>query len=249
MTTAATTNRLYLAPLTAARPASPPSRSLLGAALISAATLLASVVGCSSGPAAAPAPDAPAPALVSVEMVTSKGAITLELDAAHAPISVANFLAYAERGAYDGTTFHRVIPTFVIQGGGYTPDLTERARLDAAAGRPDKPIANEWKNGLKNTRGTIAMARDSAPDTATREFYINVADNSKLDGPRPQTGNAGYAVFGRVVQGMDVVDLIKAVPTHTVPAADGREEMKDVPVEPVTIVSVRRLATQKSLAH
>ena len=179
-------------------------------------------------------------------MQTSAGKITLELDSRRAPISTANFLAHAERGDYDGTIFHRVIPTFVIQGGGFTPDLKERAKMDEAAGRKDTPIRNEWQNGLKNRRGTIAMARDTDADTATREFYINVADNAKLDIARPKAGNAGYAVFGRITSGMDVVETIKSGRTTSRPdvIVDG-EGMKDVPVEPVVILSVRRAAVAK----
>ena len=179
--------------------------------------------------------DGPAPTIL-VAMQTSAGEIVLELDRAHAPISVDNFIAHAAKGDYDGTVFHRVIKTFVIQGGGFTPDLKERAKIDEQAGRKDAPIANEWTNGLKNTRGTIAMARDAAPDTATREFYINVADNAKLDTPRETTGKAGYAVFGRVVKGMDVVEIIRSGKTMARPdvIVDG-EGMKDVPVEPVVI--------------
>ena len=179
--------------------------------------------------------------VVVVVMHTSAGDIFLELDPVHAPISTANFLAHADHHDYDGTIFHRVIPTFVIQGGGFTPDLKERAKADEAAGRKDTPIKNEWQNGLKNTRGTIGMARDTDPDTATREFYINVADNVKLDGPRPTTGNAGYAVFGHVTRGMDVVDKIKNGRTTDRPdvIVDG-EGMKNVPVDPVVILTVRR---------
>jgi peptidyl-prolyl cis-trans isomerase A (cyclophilin A) len=182
------------------------------------------------------------PAPVTILMHTTRGDITLELDQARAPISMANFLAHAETGDYDGTIFHRVIPKFVVQGGGFTPDLHDRSKLAVAAGHPDRPIANEWQNGLKNVRGTIAMARDAAPDTATREFYINVADNARLDTARAKTGNAGYAVFGRVVKGMDVVDLIKDGVTGDRPdvIVDG-EGMQNVPVAPVVIVSVKRL--------
>jgi cyclophilin family peptidyl-prolyl cis-trans isomerase len=203
------------------------------AALI-ALTVLA---GCSS--MHKPDPSAPAP---RVSMQTSMGDIVVELDPAHAPLTVANFLKYTDSGAYDGTTVHRVVPGFVIQGGGWTPDLKERAKAAAASGHPDTPIANEWSNGLKNTRGTIAMARDEAPDTATREFFINLKDNPKLDTARPTTGNAGYAVFGRVVSGMDVVDRIAAVPTRSVNVpgvTDG--SMQNVPVEPVVVRRVRRV--------
>jgi len=164
---------------------------------------------------------------VYVQMSTSKGDIVLELDRKRAPITVANFLSYADKGHYNGTIFHRVINNFMIQGGGFTPDLTEKPT--------DAPIKNEWTNGLKNKRGTIAMARTTQPDTATSQFFINVVDNAGLDLARPQTGGAGYAVFGKVIQGMDVVDAIKAVPVHV----QGPHEA--VPVEPVTINSVTRV--------
>lgn len=209
--------------------------------LIAAACSLATLAACASPPAKdldASSIDMTRP--VPVVMVTTAGTITLELDPVHAPISTRNFLAHAAAGHYEGTIFHRVIPTFVIQGGGWTPDMVELAKLDAANGRPDVPIANEWRNGLKNTKGSIAMAREEAPDTATREFYINVADNPKLDSPRPQTGNAGYAVFGRVTAGWDVVELIRCGPTGPRPDVkvdDG--SMENVPIEPVVILSVR----------
>lgn len=182
-------------------------------------------------------------------MTTSKGVIVLELDRERAPISVANFLMFADRGAYDGTIFHRVVENFVIQGGGYTPELMERAKRDKEAGHPDVPIKNEWQNGLKNVRGTIAMAREEQPDTATREFYINVADNAKLDTARPQTGHAGYAVFGRVVEGMEVVDAIRHVPTGARPSPDVTDgSLNNVPVLPIEIFSVkRRLRVMKSV--
>ncbi|MEX2217613.1 MAG: peptidylprolyl isomerase [Phycisphaerales bacterium] len=179
---------------------------------------------------------------VRVRVATSAGDITLELDPARAPITVANFLKYADAGAYDGTIIHRVVAGFVIQGGGWTPDLKERAKEAAAAGRPDVPIRNEWGNGLKNERGTIAMAREEAPDTAAREFFINLADNARLDAARPTTGNAGYAVFGRVLTGMDVVDRIAAAPTRSVEVpgvTDG--SMQNVPAEPVVIRKVSRV--------
>lgn len=178
---------------------------------------------------------------VRVRLVTSAGDIDVELDRERAPLSVANFLMYADRGSYDGTIFHRVLPNFVIQGGGYTrggdEPLVERAKVDVAKGVEFAPIRNEWQNGLKNVRGTIAMARETEPDSATREFYINVQDNPKLDTPRELTGNAGYAVFGRVVSGMEVVDAIRVGETKAVPELD----MKDVPISPVVIRSVQRL--------
>jgi cyclophilin family peptidyl-prolyl cis-trans isomerase len=175
-------------------------------------------------------------------MSTSTGDIILELDRERAPITVANFEGYIARGAYDGTTFHRVIEQFVIQGGGWTPDLRERAKEDAARGRPDVPIRNEWTNGLKNERGTIGMARETDPDSATREFYINVVDNARLDSARPTAGNAGYAVFGRVIAGMEVVDRIRAVPNGPRDVAgvtDG--SMNNVPHQPVVILRMEKI--------
>lgn len=178
--------------------------------------------------------------IVHVVMETSAGDISLELDAARAPITVENFLKHARAGHYDGTVFHRVIPTFVVQGGGWTPELVERARVDAAAGRGDQPIRNEWTNGLKNVQGTIAMARDKDPDSATREFFINVADNARLDTPREVSGGAGYAVFGRVVDGWETVERIRTgatAPRPDIKVEDG--SMNDVPVELVVIRRVR----------
>ena len=203
------------------------------------------ISGCahSGSTHASSAPPATRAGAILVSMTTTKGEIVLELDSQRAPISTNNFLMHAAKGDYDGTIFHRVIPKFVIQGGGFTPDLKERAKVAEAEGHKDEPIKNEWTNGLKNVRGTIAMARDADPDTATREFYINVADNPKLDSARKQVGNAGYAVFGRVVKGMDVVDAIKSGKTMERPdvIVDG-EGMKDVPVEPVMIVRVKRVS-------
>lgn len=167
---------------------------------------------------------------VIVSMHTTEGEIVLQLDPERAPISVANFLAYAQRGDYDGTVFHRVVPGFVIQGGGHAPDLTEL---------PDgEPIVNEWPNGLTNARGTIGMARETEPDSATRQWYINLADNDRLDIAREVSGNAGYAVFGRVVDGMDVVDRIAAAETYDQP---GEEGLKNIPARPILIERVRRV--------
>ena len=207
-------------------------------------SVLAVTLGC-----AAAQPDMAGGQLVFMRMTTSKGDLVLELDRGKAPITVDNFIGHAERGAYDGTTFHRVVKDFVIQGGGWTPDLKERAKADAAAGKPDKPIKNEWQNGLKNVRGTIAMAREEGPDTATREFYINCQDNPKLDTAREKTGNAGYAVFGRVVAGMNVVDSIRGVKTEprTVPGVtDG--SMENVPADPIVIVKVRSISKEDAEA-
>jgi peptidyl-prolyl cis-trans isomerase B (cyclophilin B) len=142
---------------------------------------------------------------VMVEMTTSKGVIELELDAKNAPITVANFLEYVKSGHYDGTIFHRVIPGFVIQGGGLQSGMTEKAT--------GTPIENEADNGLKNLTGAICMARTNEPHSATSQFFINLKDNSFLDHTEKSATGWGYAVFGRVVSGMDVVEAIAAVPT------------------------------------
>jgi peptidyl-prolyl cis-trans isomerase A (cyclophilin A) len=135
---------------------------------------------------------------------TSLGTITIGLHQEKAPISVRNFLAYLRAGHYDGTIFHRVIPGFMVQGGGFTPELEEK---------PVRPaIRNEARNGLRNSRGTVAMARTNDPDSATSQFFVNVRDNHRLDFG---IGGAGYAVFGEVVEGMDVVDKVVTVPTTT----------------------------------
>lgn len=142
-----------------------------------------------------------------VSLKTNQGEIVLELDAAKAPKSVENFVAYVKAGQYDGTIFHRVIDNFMIQGGGYTTELTGKGGLRA-------PIQNEAANGLSNLRGTVAMARTGDPHSATSQFFINVADNKALDHTSTADGRTwGYAVFGKVVSGMDVVDKIKVMPT------------------------------------
>jgi peptidyl-prolyl cis-trans isomerase A (cyclophilin A) len=162
-----------------------------------------------------------------VVMDTSMGEITIELDAEKAPITTENFLKYADDKFFDGLTFHRVIPGFMIQGGGFDEQLRQKEQGLRAS------IRNESGNGLMNARGTIAMARTSDPNSATSQFFINHRDNPALD------QGAGYAVFGKVTGGMDVVDKIANVRTTTKRAADGRP-MQDVPVEPVVIKSVRR---------
>jgi len=158
-----------------------------------------------------------------VVLTTSLGEITVEVDAEKAPVTAANFLSYVDSGAFDGTIFHRVIPGFMIQGGGFTPDMKQK---------PTKaPIPLETKGGLKNARGTLAMARTNDPNSATAQFFINLTDNDFLNA---KPGTPGYAVFGKVVSGMEVVDKIAGVPT-------GNKGMhQDVPVEPVTIVSAKR---------
>ncbi len=159
-----------------------------------------------------------------IQMETSLGEIILELNADKAPISVANFIAYAKAGHYDGTIFHRVIKEFMIQGGGLTPDLTEKPTLD--------PIKNEAPNKLRNKTGTIAMARTAEVDSAQAQFFINTADNKSLDhaGSRPEV--YGYAVFGEVIDGMDVVYTIEQVATNAV------GEHLDLPQEAVIIEKV-----------
>ena len=156
-----------------------------------------------------------------VKLHTSFGVITLELDEARAPESVKNFLGYVESGHYTNTLFHRVIDGFMVQGGGFEPGMKLKATKT--------PVKNEAQNGLKNTRYTVAMARTSEPHSATAQFFINVNDNGFLDHTAPTPQGWGYCVFGRVTEGTDVVDRIKAVKT-------GRRGMnQDVPVEDVII--------------
>jgi len=143
--------------------------------------------------------------MVKVTMETSKGVITLELDSEKAPVSVENFVKYAKAGHYDGTIFHRVIPGFMVQGGGFDTDMKQRDT--------NPPIKIEADNGLKNTKGTVAMARTSDPNSATSQFFINIADNAFLDHKSPTQQGWGYAVFGQVTDGMDVVDSIEKVKT------------------------------------
>ncbi len=166
---------------------------------------------------------------VKVVMETSKGNIELSLDQDKAPISVANFLRYVDEGFYNGTIFHRVISGFMIQGGGMGEDMQKKATHE--------PIKNEAKNGLKNKRGTIAMARTGDPHSATSQFFINHKDNDNLD--YPSFDGWGYAVFGKVTKGMDVVDAIAATPTAV---KNGR---RDVPVETILIKSIKRVETKK----
>jgi peptidyl-prolyl cis-trans isomerase A (cyclophilin A) len=179
-------------------------RRLAATALIAGSSLLAAL-----------------PALAQkVTFVTSMGNITVELDHDKAPKTVDNFLQYVKSGFYSGTVFHRVIPNFMIQGGGFTPDLREKPTR--------APIPLESHNGLKNARGTIAMARTMDPNSATAQFFINVVDNPFLDADNARDGN-GYAVFGHVVAGMDVVDKIKDVPTGD------KNGMQNVPLKAVVI--------------
>jgi len=160
---------------------------------------------------------------VTVEVETSKGDIVLELNKKAAPVTVDNFLTYVKEGFYDGTIFHRVIANFMVQGGGFTPDMVQK--------KPHAPIVNEAINGLKNDRGTVAMARTNDPDSATSQFFINHKDSTFLN--YAGKGKPGYAVFGKVVEGMEVVDAIAAVKT----TRKGR--FSDVPAEPVVIKSAK----------
>lgn len=153
-----------------------------------------------------------------VTLETSMGTVVVQLDPAKAPLSVTNFLKYVNDGHYNGTVFHRIIPTFMVQGGGFTADNRQKPTR--------APIAIESNNGLKNNRGTIAMARTGDPNSATAQFFINVVDNNFLNYTAPNAQGYGYAVFGQVISGMDVVDKIRATPT-------GRG---DRPVTPVTIL-------------
>ena len=156
-----------------------------------------------------------------VALETTKGKIVIELDAAAAPISVKNFLGYVEAEFYDGTIFHRVIPNFMVQGGGFTADMNQKSTND--------PIENEADNGLKNDRGTIAMARTMNPHSATAQFFINTVDNGPLNHTGKNMQGWGYTVFGKVVEGMDVVDAIEGV------ATTNKGPHQNVPAETVVI--------------
>ena len=200
---------------------------------------LALVLAQAAAPAAPPAPEpAPKPApsgpVVAFEVAQGRtvfGTITIALNPEKAPISVRNFLKYVRSGYYEGTVFHRVIPGFMIQGGGFTPALEEKPTQG--------PIRNEARNGLRNSRGTVAMARKNDPDSADSQFFINLRDNHRLD---YGIGGAGYAVFGEVIEGMDVVDKIAAVPT----ASRGPHE--NVPQMAVVIRKVREVEAAAPVA-
>lgn len=159
----------------------------------------------------------------TVKLETSMGNIVIELNEQAAPVTVKNFLGYVEEGFFDGTIFHRIIPDFMIQGGGFTDQMVEK--------QTRAPIINEAKNGLKNERGTIAMARTNNPDSATCQFFINHRDNDFLN--YVENGNPGYAVFGKIIEGMDVLDATASVKTTT------RMGYNDVPVKPVEIKSAK----------
>src|SRR5262245_22399362 len=198
-----------------------------GTFMLVAALALVLIQAPASTPAASPSPTPtprPLPTGPTVVITTSLGTIKAVLNKEQSPISVENFLKYARSGFYDGTIFHRVMPNFMIQGGGMTPDMQEKPTQAA--------IRNEARNGLRNSRGTLAMARTNDPNSATSQFFINVRDNHALDfGIR----GAGYAVFGEVVEGMDGVDKIVNVPTTSKPPHE------NVPVTPVVIKSIREV--------
>ncbi len=166
-------------------------------------------------------------AAADVVIHTDHGSIEIALNEKLAPITTSNFLQYVDSGFYAGTVFHRVIPKFMIQGGGFTKNMAKKIAKE--------PIINEAENGLKNKRGTIAMARTNQVNSATSQFFINVVDNGFLDHRNTSAAGYGYAVFGEVVAGMDVVDKITAVATTSV------KGMRDVPIKPVIILSVERL--------
>jgi peptidyl-prolyl cis-trans isomerase B (cyclophilin B) len=164
---------------------------------------------------------------MNVMLQTNKGDIVLELDAKAAPLTVENFLAYVKKGHYDGTIFHRVIDGFMIQGGGFDAAMKQRST--------DAPVRNEANNGLKNDTYTIAMARTNDPHSATAQFFINVSDNSFLNHSSPTPQGWGYAVFGKVVKGQDIVDAIKKVKTGS------KGFHMDVPKEDVVIVKAEEV--------
>lgn len=192
-------------------------RYLLRIAAAAAAVLIA--FGASAAP---PAPANPYP---EVRLVTTAGTIVVRLNRERAPLTVKNFLEYVRDGFYDGTIFHRVVPDFVIQGGGFTAKFVEKPTR--------APIPNESGNGLRNLRGTIAMARDAAPHTATAQFYINLRDNLRLD-PRPERW--GYAVFGHVVSGMDIVDKIGKVTTGAMGPFKAEAPLKTIVIKKAEII-------------
>ena len=190
-------------------------RHIIGCILLSAAFLL--------GPLATTAQTAATNPQVVIK--TSEGDITVRLFKDKSPLTVANFLGYAEAGFYNGTIFHRVIPNFMIQGGGFLPDMTEK--------ETGSPVENESKNRVHNTRGTLAMARTNDPDSATSQFFINQRNNLKLDWA---PGRDGYTVFGEVILGMDIVDFIATAPTGQF-GPHG-----DVPKEPILILDITRVS-------
>ncbi len=198
--------------------------------LLSSAILLTVTGTAFAGAPPAPFSLVPAPVRPEVKFVTTEGNFIVQLNPERAPLTVRNFLTYVRSGFYNGTIFHRVIPGFVIQGGGFTVKYKEK--------KTRKPIPNESGNGLSNRRGTIAMARNTAPHTATAQFYINLTDNTKLD-PRPDRW--GYAVFGKVVSGMKVVDKIASVPTG--PAGPFKQNAPQIQVVITKVILIKNRRT------
>ena len=210
-----------------------PARRILAAALLCAIAAAPLVAAAQAGPKPVPAANACVSKLkgtapMKVKLTTSMGAFTVELNKEKAPVSAENFAKYVDSGHYNGTIFHRVIDGFMIQGGGFTKDMQQKAVL--------APIKNEAANGLKNEVYTLAMARTGVRDSATAQFFINVGDNDFLDFKSPGGQGWGYCVFGKVVAGQDIVDRIKGVPTGT----SGFHQ--DVPREDVVIKSVEEVA-------
>jgi peptidyl-prolyl cis-trans isomerase A (cyclophilin A) len=187
--------------------------ALVAGSVLFAANLMAATAATPPVPTKAP----------HVLLVTTNGEIEIELDPVKAPISSKNFLEYVDKGFYTNTIFHRVIPGFMVQGGGFTAQMSQKDT--------NPPIKNEASNGLHNVRGTLSMARTNDPNSATSQFFINVADNAFLDPGR----DAGYAVFAKVVKGMDVVDIIVNSQTTT------KQGMQNVPIDPVYIKSAKRI--------
>jgi cyclophilin family peptidyl-prolyl cis-trans isomerase len=212
-------------PATAVAPTAAAATTAAPAAPTAAATATPAAAGVAAGKTQ-PKPAAPATGAPQVQVVTSMGSFTLELNAERAPLTVAHFLKYVDQGQYSGTIFHRVIPNFVIQGGGFDANY----RLKPA---PTK-VVNESGNGLTNQRGTVGMARSQDPHGSDAQFYVNLYDNEALD---PNKTRWGYAVFGKVVQGMDVVDRIGNVST----GARGPFK-EDAPLQPVVIERIERVA-------
>ncbi len=198
-------------------------------------TLLAGLLLAAAATAQSTKPESrPQEKIAYVLMETSMGNIVLALNRQKAPITVENFLSYVDKEFYDGVIFHRVMPNFMIQAGGFTPDMKEK--------KTDANIKNEWRNGLKNKRGAVAMARlGGQPDSASSQFFINVKDNFFLD--KAQRDGAAYAVFGEVVAGLDVVDKIRVVPTTT------KSRHQNVPVEPVMIKRVGSISAEEASNH
>jgi cyclophilin family peptidyl-prolyl cis-trans isomerase len=203
---------------------------VLGTCLAAVAFLCLAAVGLCTAQNAPAQPQSPPPAVKSanpvVVMHTSEGAIKLELWEDKAPLTVKNFLRYADEGFYDGTIFHRVIDGFMIQGGGFTPEMKQKQTHES--------VKNEAAGDLKNERGTIAMARTGVVDSATAQFFINVKDNENLNHRDETAQGFGYAVFGKVIEGMDVVDRIRKTATSTV------GPLQNVPAKPVIIEKVQR---------